>query len=99
VPTNLFVLSACIAEVESLRYTPAGLPALNLRLEHESEVTEAGQPRQVKAVVKAVAFGALAERLVKQAIGSDWKFSGFVANPRNGKHVVFHIQEFSQNLI
>jgi primosomal replication protein N len=97
VRANLLVLSACIAEVESLRYTPAGLPALNLRLEHESEVTEVGQPRQVKAAVKAVAFGALAERLAEQAIGSDWKFSGFVANPRNGKHVVFHIQEFSQN--
>ncbi len=98
-PTNLFVLSACIAEVEPLRYTPAGLPALNFRLEHESEVTELGQARQVKAVVKAVAFGSLAERLVKQAIGSDWKFSGFLANPRNGKNVVFHIQEFSPNLI
>ena len=96
---NLLVLSACIAEVEALRYTPAGLPALNLRLEHESEVVEAGQPRQVKAAVKAVAFGALAERLAKQAIGSDWKFSGFVANPRNGKHTVFHIQEFSSNSI
>ena len=94
---NSLVLSACIAEAESLRYTPAGLPALNLRLEHESEVTELGQLRQVKAAIKAVAFGALAERLVKQAIGSDWKFSGFVANPRNGKHIVFHIQEFSQN--
>jgi len=99
VHANLLVLSACIAEVEALRYTPAGLPALNLRLEHESEVVEAGQPRQVKAAVKAVAFGALAERLAKQAIGSDWKFSGFVANPRNGKHTVFHIQEFSSNSI
>ena len=96
---NLLVLSACIAEVEPLRYTPAGLPALNLRLEHESVVSEAGQARQVKAAVKAVAFGALAERLAKQAIGSDWKFSGFVANPRNGKHTVFHIQEFSPNPI
>ena len=96
---NLLVLSACIAEIEALRYTPAGLPALNLRLDHESEVVEAGQGRQVKAAVKAVAFGALAERLAKQAIGSDWKFSGFVANPRNGKHTVFHIQEFSPNSI
>ena len=94
---NLLVLSACIAEVESLRYTPAGLPALNLRLEHESELTELGQPRQVKAAIKAVAFGALAERLVKQAIGSEWKFSGFVATPKNGKHIVFHIQEFISN--
>ncbi|MFZ3128862.1 MAG: primosomal replication protein N [Rhodoferax sp.] len=94
---NSLVLSACIAEVEALRYTPAGLPALNLRLEHESEVLEAGQSRQVKAAVKAVAFGALAERLVRQAIGSVWRFNGFLATPRNGKHVVFHIQEFSQD--
>lgn len=80
-----------------MRYTPAGLPALDLKLEHESMAPEAGQDRQVKASVKAVAFGALAERLAKQAIGSVWCFSGFVATPRNGKNLVFHIQEFSQD--
>ena len=80
-----------------MRYTPAGLPALNLRLEHTSEIQEAGQTRQVKAVLKSVAFGAMAERLVKQAIGSVWQFNGFLATPRNGKSVVFHIQEISQD--
>ena len=80
-----------------MRYTPAGLPALNLRLEHASEIQEAGQVRQVKLVVKAVAFGAMAERLVKQAIGSMWRFDGFLATPRNGKSVVFHIQEFQES--
>ena len=94
---NQLVLTACIAELDALRYTPAGLPALNLRLEHESDVQEVGQTRQVKAVMKAVAFGAIAERLVKQAIGSAWRFNGFLATPRNGKHVVFHIQEFQQD--
>jgi primosomal replication protein N len=80
-----------------MRYTPAGIPALNLRLEHESETQEAGQPRQIKVAVKAVAFGAMAERLAKQAIGSVWKFSGFLGNARHGKSIVFHIQEFSQD--
>ncbi len=94
---NQLVLTACIAEVDSVRYTPAGLPALNLKLEHESEIHEAGGARQVKAAMKAVAFGAIAERLAKQAIGSNWKFTGFLASPRNGKHVVLHIQEFQQN--
>ena len=94
---NQLVLTACIAELDALRYTPAGLPALNLRLEHESELQEAGQTRQIKATMKAVAFGAMAERLVKQAIGSAWRFNGFLATPRNGKHVVFHIQEFQQD--
>jgi primosomal replication protein N len=94
---NQLVLTACIAEREALRYTPAGLPALNLKLEHESIIQEAGQARQVKAAVKAVAFGALADRLVKQAIGSAWRFSGFLATPRNGKNVIFHVQEFQQD--
>ncbi len=93
---NQLILTANISELEILRYTPAGLPALNIKLEHESEVIEAGQKRLVKAAVKAVAFGVIAERLVKQAVSSTWNFSGFLATPRNGKHVVFHIQEFQQ---
>jgi primosomal replication protein N len=80
-----------------MRYTPAGLPALNMRLEHESQVSEAGGTRTVKVVVRAVAFGALAERLAKQAIGSSWRFNGFLANAHQGKAVVFHIQELSQD--
>jgi primosomal replication protein N len=80
-----------------MRYTPAGVPALNFLLEHESEVLEIGVSRTVKVVVKAVAFGAIAERLAKQALGSVWKFSGFLANARQGKTVVFHVQEFLQD--
>jgi primosomal replication protein N len=94
---NRLILTACIVELEALRYTPSGLPALNLKLEHESEIDEAGQKRQVKATVKSVAFGVIAERLVKQAVSSTCNFNGFLATPRNGKHVVFHIQEFQQN--
>jgi primosomal replication protein N len=91
---NQLVLSASIAEASALRYTPAGLPALDFRLEHQSEVTEAGQPRQVNVAIRGVAFGSLAETLGKQAIGSCWKFTGFLATPRNGKHPVLHIQSF-----
>ena len=94
---NQLVLSARIAEADALRYTPAGLPALDLRLEHESELIEAGQARQVKVAVKAVAFGAMAETLGKRAIGSEGRFTGFLAAPRNGKHPVFHIQAFVQD--
>ena len=94
---NHVVLTASISEAKALRYTPAGLPALDLRLEHESSVEEAGQTRQVKTAIKAVALGALAERLGVQPIGSLWRFSGFLATPRNGKLVVLHIQEYQQD--
>ena len=91
---NRVVLTARIAECSVLRHTPAGLPALDLRLEHESEVEEDGHNRQVKASVRAVALGVLAERLSQQPLDSTWKFLGFLATPRNGKGVVFHLQEF-----
>ena len=93
---NQLVLTACIAEASVSRYTPAGLPALDFRLEHESQVSEAGQARQVKVAIRAVAFGSLAETIGRQPIGSQWRFSGFLATPRNGKHPVFHIQSFQQ---
>jgi primosomal replication protein N len=94
---NQLVLTACIAEVSTLRYTPAGLPALNLTLDHESQVQEAGLKRQVSASIKAVAIGAVAESIGQQAIGSVWRFTGFLGATRQGKGIVFHIQEFQQN--
>ena len=92
---NRLILTASVVERDAMRYTPAGIPALNLKLEHASSVEEAGQVRQIKAALKAVALGANAERLAKQVAGSVWNFTGFLATPRNGKSVVFHIQEFS----
>ena len=88
------LLTARICETQPLRYTPIGLPALDLRLEHASQQQEAGGQRQVQVVLKAVAFGTLAERLARQALESLWTFQGFLASGRNGKGVVFHIQEF-----
>ena len=94
---NQLLLTACVAELGALRFTPSGLPAVDLRLEHESTMSEAGQPRQVKAALKAVAFGAVAERLARQTLGSLWRFQGFLATPGNGKHPVLHIQDFQQD--
>ena len=80
-----------------MRYTPSGLPALNVRLEHTSQQMQVGSNRNVTVVLKAVAFGAVAESLARQAIGSVWRFQGFMANALKGKSVVFHIQEFVQD--
>ena len=96
---NQLRLSATLAEAGALRHTPAGLPALDMRLEHESGIEEGGQMRQVKAQLRAVALGTVAERLARQPIGSHWVFSGFLASPRQGKHVVLHVQDFQQNPI
>jgi primosomal replication protein N len=94
---NQTILSARIAEAKPLRYTPAGLPAVDLLLEHESETVEAGSKRRVLVEMRAVAFGTDAETLARQAIGSGFRFTGFLAAPRHGKHPVLHIQSFQQD--
>ncbi|MDR2852825.1 MAG: primosomal replication protein N [Burkholderiaceae bacterium] len=95
-PANRLVLTARIAEIGALRFTPVGLPAIDLRLEHESQSEEAGQPRQVKLALKAVAFGAGAERIARLTLGSAWRWKGFLAVHGKSKYPVFHIQEFQE---
>lgn len=93
---NQLRLSATVVQVQNLRYTPAGIPAINLVLEHESMVTELDTPRKVNLQLRAVAFGALAEILSRQGLKSVCEFHGFLGNARNGKGTVFHIQAFSK---
>ena len=93
---NHVELSACIAELSPLRYTPAGIPALNLVLEHESEIVENGVTRQVKLTVRAVAFGSLAESAGQLELGKLQLFTGFLINARTSKSIVFHIQAIAQ---
>lgn len=57
---NTLELSARVLECGAMRHTPAGLPALELLLVHESEVVEAGHPRRVELTISAVALGDLA---------------------------------------
>lgn len=93
---NQLSLSASVVQVQTLRYTPAGIPALNIVLEHESQVVEMGTARQVKVQLRAVAFGAHAETLARSGLDSSHSFHGFLTNARNGKGLLFHIQDFSK---
>lgn len=89
---NRVDLTACIAEASPLRYTPAGIPAANFVLEHESEIVEAGVTRQVKLTIRAVAFGALAEQTGRLTLGTVFRFTGFLINARTSKSLVLHLQ-------
>ena len=91
---NRVVLQAQVVERGPMRYTPAGLPALDLSLKHESQVTEAGLPRKVSLEMRAVGIGAVAERVAKLDVGDTAGFAGFLGPSRNGKGVLLHITEF-----
>ncbi|MCI1192031.1 primosomal replication protein N [Calidifontimicrobium sp. SYSU G02091] len=88
---NRLLLQAQLVERSALRYTPAGTPACDLGLKHESQVTEAGHPRRVALEVRAVALGELAQRLAQLPLGTEAGFAGFLASARNGRGVVFHV--------
>jgi len=94
---NQTLLNATIAEISALRYTPAGVPALDFMLEHSSEQAEAGLVRQVSLKLRALALGGQAERLSRQPPGSRWQFKGFLVTPRQGRSVVLHVQDFQQD--
>jgi primosomal replication protein N len=88
---NRLVLSAQLVERGALRYTPAGLPALDLSLKHESEVSENGVPRKVSLEIKALGIGEITAVLSKMALGATGQFGGFLAAMRNGRGMRFHI--------
>jgi primosomal replication protein N len=90
---NRLVLTAKLAERGALRYTPAGLPALDLTLKHESQVLQDGKPRQVWFEIRARAIGEITQRVALLELGSAHGFAGFLGSQRNGKGVVFHITE------
>ena len=96
---NRMVLSAQLLERGAVRYTPAGLPAIDCKLMHASTVTEDGSPRQVSLEIKALAIGVLSRPLGALALGSSALFAGFLATTRNGRGMLFHITELTPDAV
>ena len=73
-----------------MRYTPAGLPVLDLVVEHASTVIEAGVNRTIEMTLNAVALGDTAHHLVGTPMGTGLLIQGFLAPARksSGKLVV-----------
>ncbi|MFJ9535285.1 primosomal replication protein N [Herbaspirillum sp. NPDC101396] len=92
---NHFQFVATIAERDVIRYTPAGIPVVTAKLQHQSEQTEAGIKRLVEFEITAFAAGEISGRLNRAGLGEMLKFSGFMARRnRNSKSFVFHIVDF-----
>ncbi|HEY3300378.1 MAG TPA: primosomal replication protein N [Methylophilaceae bacterium] len=76
---NKLVLTGEVVQIDTLRYTPAGIPLLSFMLHHLSEQVEAGMKRRVECDVNAVVMGELAERSLAVKVGTQLKVSGFMA--------------------
>jgi primosomal replication protein N len=92
---NRLTLDATLAQRGDLRYTPAGIPAIDCTLQHRSVQPEAGAQRRVECEVYAVAFGDVARRLSELCVGRALRCEGFLARRyRQGAAVALHIVRF-----
>ena len=91
---NRLQLTATVLECEPLRYTPAGLAVQDMLLAHESEVIEAGLPRQISLTIPAVAMGDLARMLAGTPLGAALRIEGFLMPTRKGSNRLrLHMQQ------
>jgi len=95
---NRLGLTAALVEREAIRYTPAGVPIVGLKLSHQSVQREAGADRTVELEISAIAADRLALRMDRVALGTELKLEGFLApRRRNVKALVLHVTEFELN--
>jgi primosomal replication protein N len=93
---NRLEISGVITALDTLRYTPGGIPVVEFRLTHASERAEAGTARKVKVEIDAVAFEAqamlLAAGSATATLGRELKAEGFLcAKSRYSKKPVLHV--------
>lgn len=94
---NRVGLTASLLEREALRYTPAGIPIVALKLSHRSVQREAGADRTIEMEVPALAVDKVALGINRLALGSHLSVSGFLAPRRRASRtLVLHLTEFEQ---
>jgi primosomal replication protein N len=94
---NQLQLDALVLECQPLRYTPAGIPVLDMLLAHTSDVIEAGIARHVEMTLPALAVGDLARMMAGTALGTQLQLEGFLAPTRKGSsRVRLHVQHVRQ---
>lgn len=95
---NRVGLTVSVVAREPLRWTPAGVPIVALRLMHRSVQSEAGASRSVEMELPAVAADAIALRVDRVALGTELKVEGFLApRRRNARTLVLHLTAFELN--
>ncbi len=91
---NRVVLTGWIVEVDALRYTPAGLPLMALRIGHVSEQIEAGFKRKVGCEIPAMAMGEPAQVVAGWKAGDSIRAEGFLARKSlHSQQLVLHLNK------
>jgi primosomal replication protein N len=88
---NEVVMSGVIRDLHTLRFTPAGVPVAEFRLQHASMQKEAGHARRVELDLPAIAIGTLAQQLAAALPPGEVIARGFLAQrSRRSAEIVLH---------
>ncbi|OIR00888.1 primosomal replication protein n [mine drainage metagenome] len=86
------MLAGSLLELAALRFTPAGIPALNFQIAHASTQSEAGAERQVSCEMACVALGPVAQLLSGARPGDGLRLTGFLsAKSLKSRTPVLHV--------
>lgn len=97
---NRVTLTATTLEVKPVRYTPAGVPVLEILLQHQSQVTEAGTQRLIDMTLPGIALGDIAIMLSDTPLGASLTINGFLAPAKKGaSKLVLHFQTVTRNTV
>ncbi|HKB61102.1 MAG TPA: primosomal replication protein N [Gallionellaceae bacterium] len=91
---NRLVIAGQLVELDTLRYTPAGVARLEMKIRHVSTQVEAGTERQVQCEITALALGEAARQAAPLQTGQQVKVQGFLAQrSMRSTQLVLHIEK------
>ena len=76
---NRCVIDGELVELDDLRYTPAGLARVGLKIRHVSTQQEAGIARQIQCDIPAISLDVAALKASKLQLGQQVRVEGFLA--------------------
>ena len=76
---NRCVIDGELLELDDLRYTPAGIARVGLKIRHVSTQQEAGIARQIQCDIPAITLDAVALKASKLKPGQQVRVEGFLA--------------------
>lgn len=90
---NQLLLTATVAREEALRYTPAGLPVLEMWLGHQSKISNAGFERDVCFEIQGVMLGKAAAEHAGRLQGQTCTFTGALGQRSlKNQRLILHIE-------
>ncbi len=86
-----------LTERGAMRYTPAGIEAVDFVLQHRSTQSEAGVPCDVQLELRCVGFGAMARTVQGMTPGTQLQVTGFLRAARRGSNAVrLHVTQCNE---